>query len=289
MVAAGRSVKLVLCHCVGRGELDATSIQQPGTEADTLFLLCLTTLTHIAHHPWDSGSRSRDYKQFLKALCTSESGVSAYTTIWRCRSCLETLYVSLFECHLPLLAAMGVVDNEVESSSTYKLLSSCVGCLGVGGLARVAACSKQLRDTCITIAVRDVQSLLKHELEQAQAAAGKAGWEQHLQAVLWLLQAAPTAVAAAPTTEQLACLPCLPLRWALQIVTAGVHISYAQLLAAASSMVPGVEVWVQAQQQLGVQTDIPPAAAAVCCIGSRTGEVVSGLSLVVWLLLFFSF
>uniref|UniRef100_A0A383WDR5 Uncharacterized protein n=1 Tax=Tetradesmus obliquus TaxID=3088 RepID=A0A383WDR5_TETOB len=30
-------------------------------------------------------------------------------------------------------------------------------------------------------------------------------------------------------------------------------------------MVPGVEVWVQAQQQLGVQTDIPAAAVTICC------------------------
>jgi hypothetical protein len=42
-----------------------------------------------------------------------------------------------------------------------------------------------------------------------------------------------------------------------------VRVSYAQLLAAANSMVAGVEVWVQAQQQLGIQTDIPAAAVAI--------------------------
>jgi hypothetical protein len=49
-------------------------------------------------------------------------------------------------------------------------------------------------------------------------------------------------------------------------VKAGVRITYAQLLAASRSMVAGVEVWVQAQQQLGVQTDIPEWAVAVCCV-----------------------
>jgi hypothetical protein len=42
----------------------------------------------------------------------------------------------------------------------------------------------------------------------------------------------------------------VPLNWALQLVAAGVRFSYAQLLAAANSMLAGVEVWVQAQQKL---------------------------------------
>jgi hypothetical protein len=42
-------------------------------------------------------------------------------------------------------------------------------------------------------------------------------------------------------------------------------IPYAQLLSAASSMVAGVEVWVEAQQQLGLASDIPAAAVAICC------------------------
>jgi hypothetical protein len=30
-------------------------------------------------------------------------------------------------------------------------------------------------------------------------------------------------------------------------------------------MVAGVEVWVQAQQQLGITSDLPAAAVALCC------------------------
>jgi hypothetical protein len=54
---------------------------------------------------------------------------------------------------------------------------------------------------------------------------------------------------------------------AVQFCGTGVRISYAQLLDAANSMVAGVEVWVQAQRQLEIETDI--SAAAVAIRGSR--------------------
>jgi hypothetical protein len=40
--------------------------------------------------------------------------------------------------------------------------------------------------------------------------------------------------------------------------------NFSQLEKAANKMVPGVEVWVQAQQQPNGMTDIPPAAVALC-------------------------
>uniref|UniRef100_A0A383VKT1 Uncharacterized protein n=1 Tax=Tetradesmus obliquus TaxID=3088 RepID=A0A383VKT1_TETOB len=49
------------------------------------------------------------------------------------------------------------------------------------------------------------------------------------------------------------------------MVAAGMRITYAQLLAAADRMVAGVEVWVKAQQQLGIKTDVPVAAVSICC------------------------
>jgi hypothetical protein len=36
------------------------------------------------------------------------------------------------------------------------------------------------------------------------------------------------------------------------------------LTEAANAMVAGVEVWLQAQQQLGVETDVPAAAVVMC-------------------------
>uniref|UniRef100_A0A383VMT6 Uncharacterized protein n=1 Tax=Tetradesmus obliquus TaxID=3088 RepID=A0A383VMT6_TETOB len=58
--------------------------------------------------------------------------------------------------------------------------------------------------------------------------------------------------------------PSIPLQHALHWVNSGVRIHYAELLDAASCAVPGVQVWVKAQHQLGIHTDIPEAARAVC-------------------------
>jgi hypothetical protein len=86
---------------------------------------------------------------------------------------------------------------------------------------------------------------------------------QRLQAAVWVLRAAPAG--AAGTAQVLLSVPNMPLDAAKQLVSAGSRVSYAQLLAAAHSMVAGVEVWVQAQRELGVPSDIPAAAEAICC------------------------
>lgn len=45
----------------------------------------------------------------------------------------------------------------------------------------------------------------------------------------------------------------------------GVHMTYQQLLILAHEGVAGVEVWVQAQQRLRIQTNIPDVAVKLCC------------------------
>jgi hypothetical protein len=152
------------------------------------------------------------------------------------------------------------------ASDIFKLLSSCSSALGLHGLARVAASSKHLRDACIAIARRDARSLLSHALDQTFDDETEQEWQ--LQAVLWLWQVAPFEAAEAAATdvaEQLVRMPAGRLHWAVRLVAAGVFITHKHLLAAARSMVPGVEVWVQAQQHLELYTDIPAAAVAVCC------------------------
>jgi hypothetical protein len=93
--------------------------------------------------------------------------------------------------------------------------------------------------------------------------------DQRLQPVMWLLYVAPrvstNALAAADVLQRLLHLPHVPLQQAQQLVAAGARIPYAQLLAAAHSMVAGVEVWVQVQQVMGLSTDVPVASVAVCC------------------------
>jgi hypothetical protein len=93
--------------------------------------------------------------------------------------------------------------------------------------------------------------------------------DQRLQPLLWLSCLAPgmasSALAAVDVLERLLHLPHVPLQQAKQLVADGLRIPYAQLLAAANNMVAGVEVWVQAQQQLAVTSDIPAGAVAICC------------------------
>jgi hypothetical protein len=83
-------------------------------------------------------------------------------------------------------------------------------------------------------------------------------------AVEWLLRAAPVEAASEAAVECMLSMPAVPQQAAVQLVEAGMRVSYAQLLRAADRMVKGVEVWVLAQQQLGVQTDIPEDAVDIC-------------------------
>jgi hypothetical protein len=85
---------------------------------------------------------------------------------------------------------------------------------------------------------------------------------EHAVETCWLRKAPALAV---DVIERLLHLPSVPLDTAKQLVAAGVRISYAQLLEAARTKVAGVEVWVQAQHDLGILTDIPDPALLVCC------------------------
>jgi hypothetical protein len=137
-------------------------------------------------------------------------------------------------------------------------------CEKLDGLARLATCSKALTKTIETVIVREGLGLLDAAWDTAQQIEQQ---QQHKQAATWLavilLRKAPGL--AVDVTERLLHLPSVPLDTAKQLVDAGVRITYAQLLAAARSMVAGVEVWVQAKQELGIQTDIPALAVTVCC------------------------
>jgi hypothetical protein len=123
--------------------------------------------------------------------------------------------------------------------------------LGLRGLACLAASSSSLRDACNLIIRLKPQEWIQLAMKSAQGA--------QLQ---WVLKAAPAAVAGA--AERLVRMPAVPLDMAEVLVAAGLRISYAQLIAAANNMVAGVEVWVQAQQQLGVDSDIPSMANEIC-------------------------
>jgi hypothetical protein len=135
--------------------------------------------------------------------------------------------------------------------------------LGIQGLACLETTNRAFQKLVHAAVGRERLALL----ESALATARHSREQQHRQAVGWLagllLRKAPDS--AADVTQRLIYLSSVPLDCAKQLVSAGVRVSYAQLLAAANSMVAGVEVWVQAQQQLGIEHDIPAAAVAICC------------------------
>jgi hypothetical protein len=157
--------------------------------------------------------------------------------------------------------------------------------LNMTDLACLAASSKALRDWGRDIIRQDAAAagLLQRTIDST-------GGHQRTnlrqpQAVVRLLSKVPASSAAAARltgvlapmpAERLVRLPGVPLSWARQLVRAGVRISNDQLLSAARSNVPGVEVWVQAQHLQGVGVDVKAlmAAAEGTCLVSKTPLVL---------------
>jgi hypothetical protein len=159
-----------------------------------------------------------------------------------------------------------MIDVETDDDRILEALHSCPKLcthLGLQGLACLAACSNSLQKECASCCTREAVALTAGAIE-ALATATSRQQEQQLQAVVWLLHEVPAA-ATNSLTDQLTMLQDVPLHSARALVAAGVRITYAQLVAAAHSMVAGVEVWVQAQQQLGEPSDIPEPAVSICC------------------------
>jgi hypothetical protein len=139
--------------------------------------------------------------------------------------------------------------------------------LGLRSLARLATCSKNIRTTIHTVLARENLGLLDYAIDTARCSEQQQQVHQNTQAAAWLAGVLLRKVPAitAQVNERLPILPLVPLTTAKQLVAAGVRITYAQLLGAARTMVAGVEVWVHAQQQLGITTDIPALAVLICC------------------------
>jgi hypothetical protein len=174
----------------------------------------------------------------------------------------------------PAMSEDGSTDG-LTLASLSDILPMCSGQFGLQGLACLAACSRHLQQACLATVRNDACNWLTsacvvfdyknpsnkgrnyYEAQQAK--------EQGRKAVVWMLQAALAVAAADSAAQQLIDITYAPLEWVLQLTAAGVRITYTQLLAAAHSMVAGVEVWVQAQQQLEIETDTPAAAKQICC------------------------
>jgi hypothetical protein len=135
--------------------------------------------------------------------------------------------------------------------------------LGVKGLACLAATTRDYRSTCHAHARLNCVWLIDQELNQAQGRRA-----QQERALVWLASVARNDPnAERDVAEQLLSLKLVSPNLAAELIRAGVRVTYAQLLAAAKRGVTGVEVWVQALQQVGGTTDMPAIAVAICCDG----------------------
>jgi hypothetical protein len=206
-----------------------------------------------------------------------------------------------------IFADLSLNTESAVSDAAGRLISAlpfCGRAVGLQGLAWLASTSKQMRRECIDYITQQPAMLLTDAMapvravDDLAAAAEAAGAEADAVAaagkvappradqrlppmVLWLLRVAPGVAAnaqAADVLQRLLRLPCVPLEQAQQLVAAGVRIRYGPLLAAARSMVAGVEVWVRAQHELGISTDIPAAAVAICCGQSWVSAHPAGAS-----------
>jgi hypothetical protein len=169
------------------------------------------------------------------------------------------------------------------------LMATHVGLRGVIGLA---ASSKQLRAACSDILPQDATTLLLDAVKQASATAAaadaaeaaraeagypvaddavqhKAALKQQAQAVQWLLQLHPSAATTAGALDRLLHIPAVPGAIARVLLASGMRVTFAQLVAAANSMVEGVEVWGQLMSNVHAldpkQCDMPMATFAICC------------------------
>jgi hypothetical protein len=152
-----------------------------------------------------------------------------------------------------------------------EIINICINELSLTDLACLAASSKSLRDWGRDIIRLDAAAagLLQRTIGSTHGC--QRADSRQPQAVVWLLRKVPASSAAAARltgvltplpAERLVRLPGIPLSWARQLVRAGVRISIAQLLRAAHSNVPGIEVWVQAQHLQGVGVDVKALMAA---------------------------
>jgi hypothetical protein len=169
--------------------------------------------------------------------------------------------------------------DRASSADRELVYELCISHLDLQGLACVSTTRKRFKELSYDVLRMDATKALLRTLPAAAATAAAVDPApqrrvQHQlnvvkRAVQWLMRLAPDKAAAALAAEavsaRMVCIPAVQYSDAEQLLRAGVCIRYKQLLDAAGSMVPGVGVWVRAQQQLGIQTDIPAAAVAICC------------------------
>jgi hypothetical protein len=217
-----------------------------------------------------------EYFFSILACCSKELGVRDLARIAASSKSLKEACVAVArrDFHRLLGAAVAQAPEAAAecSAADSRVRSSCGA--GARGRSRSRSASK-----CSAVDSASECSAAESASEAAATAASVAcnssgfdsdseyadpAYQQHVHAIAWLLRAAPVEAASDAAVECVLSMPAVPQQAAMQLVTAGMRVSFALLISAVDRMVKGVEVWVLAQERLGVQTDIPDDAYVIC-------------------------
>lgn len=113
------------------------------------------------------------------------------------------------------------------------------------------------------------RQLLRRVVLQASSAVEPDAATQHVGPMRWLLsELSFPGQLLVDESAALIRIPKVPFEIVELLVSAGARITYQQLTAAARSQTVGVHIWVTAQQQLGIQQEMPHTVEAVCRYGA---------------------
>lgn len=162
-------------------------------------------------------------------------------------------------------------DTVINWHETFELALPYVSLIDLISLSTVSKAVGTVVNTIITTGSRKHARHLLLAAVQQTAACSSVGVfthliDRHTESIAWLLRTAsiPNGVMLQDSSSYVN-IPEVPLGICEMLVTAGVRISYKQLVSAARSLVQGVEAWVVAQEQLGVEPEEVPEAIAVLC------------------------
>lgn len=151
------------------------------------------------------------------------------------------------------------------------------GELSMSSLIRISCINRSLRRLCEQrAAVGSVAPALLVQAVSAAAAAAQqpaqqpaqqshiACWQQQL---AWILKQAPDVVQDSSAMSAIMHVHHVPPAAAEVLLRAGARFTWQQLQEAATSLVPGLQVWATVSRELQLQMDpsVPRIAAAICC------------------------
>lgn len=161
-----------------------------------------------------------------------------------------------------------------QTQLSYQLLYLVHDRCGLVSLVYIGSATKASQDLTTLLVQQNLQDIILRAVQAAADCLAASSDQKHLQVLKWLLKAAGQAAVSRVDAAPILQVPTVPTAAAAALVSAGLRVTYQQLIKAASNCVPGFEVWMKAHEELGVpNVFVPGWAAAVCC---NRPEVRSG-------------